>query len=185
MTSFAEVINKVLEKDWKAVAEASLSRLYAHAQGGNFAIVSGWRSSQPQAENEKADAAIRQEIRSLGLGYIELEGHWEEADPEPLYCVFGLTKDQALRTLATYCQDAGIYREGGPDDRVLLLRAGGQTDYLGEPAPLALTQAVAAWKGPTYVLEALPSSWAGAVGTSKLLGRIRRRWSTAPSEERP
>ncbi|MCL4822833.1 MAG: hypothetical protein KJZ57_01325, partial [Anaerolineales bacterium] len=102
MTGFAEVINKVLEKDWRAVTEASLSRLYAHAKDRDFAIVSGWRSSQPQAENERADAALRQEIRSLGLGYIELEGHWVEKQPEPLYGVFGLTKDHTLRIRATY-----------------------------------------------------------------------------------
>ncbi|MCZ7652666.1 MAG: DUF3293 domain-containing protein [Thermoanaerobaculia bacterium] len=185
MTGLAEVINKVLERDSAAVTEASLSRLFAHAQDGSFAIVSGWRSSQPQAESEKADAALRQEIRSLGLGYIELEGHWEEADPEPLYCVFGLTKDHTLRIRATYDQDAVIYREGSPDDQVLLLRAGGQTDCLGGPAPLALTQAIAAWKGSHYVVEALPSTWAGAVGFSKRLGRIRRRRSPAPSEKRP
>jgi len=185
VSDYWKVIEKVLEKDWRAVTEASLSRLYAHAQDGNFAIVSGWRSSQPKAENEVANSAIRQEIRSMGLGYIELEGHWEENAPEPLYCVFGLARDQALRIRRTYHQDAVIHGEGNPGGRVLLLRAEGHTDCFGESTPLALTQAIAAWKGSTYVLEALPSSWVGAVAASKLLGRVRRRRSVAPSEERP
>ena len=175
MTSFAEVISKVLEKDWRAVTEASLSRLYAHAQDGNFAIVSGWLSSQPQAENEKADAAIRQEIRNMGLGYIELEGHWEENEPEPSYFVHGMSKAQAVSILQTFRQEAVIYAGPETDGRVFLLWSSGGEDDLGEFHPGKIAQAFSSWKGRTFVFESLPSSWAGAVGASKKLGRIHRR----------
>ena len=172
MPGLRDVIDKVLEKDWKAVTKASLSLLYANAGRLSLTIVSGWRSGRPEAENEEANDALRREIRSLDLGHRELEGHREEKEPEPLYGVFGLTKDQALRILASYHQDAVIYRERGP---VLLLRAEGQADSFKGSVPRALTQAIAAWKGPSYVLEALPGSFMEAVGYANRLGRIGRR----------
>lgn len=176
MAGLRDVIDKVQEKDWKAVTKASLSLLYSYAGGGSLAIVSGWRSGRPEEENEEANEALKQEIRSLGLGSYRLEGHWEEKDPEPLYGVFGLTKDQALRILASYHQDAVIYRDRGP---VLLLRAEGQADSFKGSVPRALAQAIAAWKGHNYVVEALPGSWMAAVGYANRLGRISRRDQTS------
>jgi len=176
MPGLRDVIDKVQEKDWKAVTKASLSLLYANAGRLSLTIVSGWRSGRPEAENEEANDALRREIRSLGLGHRELEGHREEKDPEPLYGVFGLTKDQALRFLASYHQDAVVYKNEGP---VLLLRAEGQEDSFRGLVRRALARAIAAWKGPDYVVEALPGSVMQAIAYQSRLGRIDRRGQTS------
>jgi hypothetical protein len=62
--------------------EASLGRVMQHIQGKknvkNWGVVTGYRYGNTPAENKEANKRLASEIRTKGLGFFELEGHWQE-----------------------------------------------------------------------------------------------------------
>ena len=62
--------------------EASLGRVMQHIQGKKnvkrWGVVTAYRYGNTPAENKEANKRLASEIRSKGLGFFELEGHWQE-----------------------------------------------------------------------------------------------------------
>jgi len=62
--------------------EASLGRVMQHIQGKknvkSWGVVTAYRYGNTPAENKEANKRLASEIRSKGLGFFELEGHWQE-----------------------------------------------------------------------------------------------------------
>lgn len=62
--------------------EASLGRVLQHIQGKknvkSWGVVTAYRYGNTPAENKEANKRLQSQIRALGHGYFEMEGHWQE-----------------------------------------------------------------------------------------------------------
>ncbi len=73
-----------MEKGCKVVRldEASLGRVLQHIQGKknvkSWGVVTAYRYGNTPAENKEANKRLASQIRQRGLGFFELEGHWQE-----------------------------------------------------------------------------------------------------------
>ncbi len=150
-----------------AVSEVSLARVWQHAQqvgDGSFGILTSWRSALPRAENQRRLGALEGAVRSAGLGFFKLQGHWQECqDPgvpyascpsdklvdtvEPSLFVPGADPGLLRRLGQKYDQDAWIY--AGPEtggNVTLFFRDGGEQG-LGKFHPHRVAQAYSQLKG--------------------------------------
>lgn len=62
--------------------ESTLSRIYTHITKGNrsFGILSPFRGDLPSAENEQRYKELKKIVRTLGYGFIEMQGGFKEED---------------------------------------------------------------------------------------------------------
>jgi len=78
-----EDVNKLREvvKEAKdSIYESSLSRIWQHIQdpSRSFGVVSAFRGEYGRRENEQRHDELKDQVRELGYGYIELEGGYKE-----------------------------------------------------------------------------------------------------------
>jgi hypothetical protein len=66
----------------KLVLAFNLSRVYEHYKRKRFCIVSAYLMKSPLEVNQARAKALKQEVRSRGYGYVEMEGHWIETSGE-------------------------------------------------------------------------------------------------------
>lgn len=132
-TTIIDLVDALHSGDGDAVTAASLGRVRQHVQNLNeqhFAILSANRAGLSPAENKARFKKLIQMVRSLGLGYIKLVGHWMECQDEdieyedcpeedlvdstePSLFVPGMRLKDAHRIGGKFQQDAIVY--GGPD----------------------------------------------------------------------
>lgn len=119
----------------KTALESSLGRLRQHADRGFF-IVSAFRGEYDLAENLRRHKSLQADVRSLGLGFIELNGMWVEAKGTPdeqlheevsLFVPWdGVLSGEeffaaAVELMEDYSQDAVVYREPGEGQSIEVL----------------------------------------------------------------
>lgn len=59
--------------------EAGLSRVLAHFNGENFAVLTAFRGGNTYQQNVQRNRALEQDLRNARAGGIKLIGHWAEA----------------------------------------------------------------------------------------------------------
>jgi hypothetical protein len=88
-----------MEKGCKIVRldEASLGRVLQHVQGKKnvkrWGVLTAYRYANTPAENKESNKRLQSELRAKGLGYFELEGHWQECQDKRVN-YFDCPKDQ-------------------------------------------------------------------------------------------
>lgn len=158
----------------KQLHEASLSRVWQHymsMRGGTagFAIFTSWRASNSTAKNKSDLLELKSTLRSHGLGFFNLEGHWQECQvvgvsydscpkdqlvdtTEPTLFVPEIDFDLFHELLVKYNQDAGIFAGKDTANEVTLyFTADGSTITLGELSPNTIAQAYSRVKGRPFV----------------------------------
>jgi hypothetical protein len=128
---FLEEYKKLIKENScnQLIVESSLSRLWTFIQKNKpFAMVSWQRGGMNDEENASeikqiAFSKLKQEVRSLGYGYIELLGGYTEKDEPPRdivdelsLCIPNITLDDALylgqQDLGYGSQDSILYSDG-------------------------------------------------------------------------
>jgi len=172
MTTFEEVLRARLSS-YRALNEASLGRVYQHvtkAGDKGFGIVTSWRAGKSKADNMADFKKLQGEVRSLGLGFFKLIGHWKECqDPdvayddcpeddlviskEPALFVPGITQSQISHLMKKHSQDAVVY--AGPETKgaVVLLLRGGSPQKIGKFSPNKIAQAYSRVRGRAFAFE--------------------------------
>jgi len=180
--------------DLDALNEASLSRVYQHvkkAKKKSFGILTSWRAGNSKRENLADFKRLAGEVRSLGLGFFKLIGHWKECqDPtvdyakcppdqlqdtkEPALFVPGISLKDVKRLGAKYEQDAVVY--GGPDTdgKVMLIPRGGSMSSLGSFSPNKIAQAYSRVRGRPFTFEYVTQSWGESMIEQTLINELRR-----------
>ena len=163
-------IKKILEAELAnrkgELFETSLSRIMSHvhqAKEVGFAIMTSWRQSLSKKTNTTNFQALKQHVRSLGLGFIQLEGHWKECQDtdvpyeqcppdklldsvEPSLMVFGIELEDAVKLGKMFDQDAVVYAGPETDGQTQLHFKDGTTLDLGQFNPQTIGQAYSTWK---------------------------------------
>ena len=120
MTSLETIVEALVNGDGLALSEASLSRVYQHhLQSGHtsFAMLTAWRDSNPPATNRANMQVLHNQLRSHGLGYARLIGHYKREDEtwghEPSAFVNGISLPLAIKIGLHHKQDSVGY--AGPE----------------------------------------------------------------------
>ena len=80
-SSYIDIILAREEGRIEDIHEASIGRVYQHWKSSGekgFMIITSWRAGYAKKKNIELFKKLQQEIRSNGLGFIKLEGHWVE-----------------------------------------------------------------------------------------------------------
>jgi hypothetical protein len=161
MIGFKEIASARYSGDRATLFESSLGRVWQHVQDApnrSFAIITSWRQENSRKQNKEDLAALKKGIRGLGLGFVSVQGHWQECqDPnvayqdcpkeelvdavEPSLFVVGIDKDAAVNLANTYEQDAIVFAGPETKGRVSLLFNNGSTQDIGEFKPQTMGQA--------------------------------------------
>jgi len=150
------------------VTEASLGRIMQHIQSKknvkSWGVVTAYRWDQTPNQNKQRNKELAEKIRAKGLGFIQMEGHWQECQdsnlnyvdcpPEKLQdsievslFVPHLTEDDAKNLCKKYEQDAVVY--GGPETKgnAHLIFKNGSDENIGVFQPGKVSQAYSKIKG--------------------------------------
>jgi hypothetical protein len=95
--------------------ESSLGRIYQHIQKKNvksWSILSSYRTENSPSKNVKDFKQLKHKIKSLDLGFIQLEGYGQETDysgdivqvREPSLFIPDITQKQTQKLSDTYDQ---------------------------------------------------------------------------------
>lgn len=155
------------------VNEASLYRVFAHVKNSpakSFAILTSYRNSNPPLANKESFKKLQQTVRSMGLGFNKLLGHWQESQnpdvayseakpeelvdsAEPSLFITGISLQDALSLGNKYNQDAIVYSGEETSGKVVLVFRDGTTSEIGEFTPHKIAQAYSTIKGKNFVFE--------------------------------
>ncbi len=171
--SMRDVLDAKYNDGFESLNEASLMRAYQHVKKAgdvSFAIVTSWRYNLSKAANMSRLKNLETDIRTAGLGFFKMEGHWQECqDPdvdykacpkdklvdsiEPSLFVPKITMTYALSMAKKYDQDAVVY--AGPETKgdVILLYKNGTKDNIGAFNPMKIAQAYSKVKGKSFTFE--------------------------------
>jgi hypothetical protein len=153
-----------MEKGCRIVklTEASLGRVLQHVQGKkrvkSWGVVTAYRYGNTPAENKELNKRLAEKIRAKGLGFFELEGHWQECQDKRVN-YFDCPKDQLVDSteIALFVpnisikdlhqlgnefeQDSVLY--GGEDTKRkgVLVYKNGRVENVGEMHPDNMQQA--------------------------------------------
>jgi len=156
-----EILEAQLKREKAKLFESSLSRIMSHVQKAKdegFAILTSWRQANDKNTNLTNFSALKNFVRSNGLGYIQLRGHWQECqDPnvdydkcppeqlkdsiEPSLMVFKINQKTATDLGKRFDQDAVVYAGPETGGTVKLFFKNGETLDLGEFNPMTIAQA--------------------------------------------
>lgn len=105
------------------LAEASLGRMLQHIEIENsWGLISAGRHEQTPRQRSRATQALASDIRSMGYGFVPVEGGWEEKDmetgekvrvSEPSFFIPEIQRDELMKLASRYDQEAVVY--GQPD----------------------------------------------------------------------
>ena len=179
--------------DPDAMNEASLGRVYQHVKNSekkSFGILTSWRAGSSKRENLANFKRLAGEVRSLGLGFFKLLGHWKECqDPnidyakcppdqledtkEPALFVPGISLEDVKRLGNKYEQDAVVY--AGPDTggKVQLVFRGGSTTSIGKFSPSKIAQAYSRVRGRPFTFEYVVQTWSESLIEQSLIDELR------------
>lgn len=153
-----------MEKGCRIVklTEASLGRVLQHIQGKknvkSWGVITAYRYANTPAQNRAANKILADKIRAKGLGFFEMEGHWQECQDRRVN-YFDCPKDQLkdsteislfvpnisikdLHKLGNeFTQDSVLY--GGEDTKGkgVLVYKNGRVENVGDMHPDNMQQA--------------------------------------------
>ena len=147
--------------DLPQLFESSLGRIWQHIEGAenkSFAILTSWRQNYSRKKNLQDFAKLKQAVRTLGYGFIQVKGHWKECqDPdiayadcpadelidaiEPSLFVTGISQKDVIALGRAHDQDAVVYAGPETKGRVVLLFDDGNTQDIGAFKPQTMGQA--------------------------------------------
>jgi len=153
-----------MEKGCRIVklTEASLGRVLQHVQSKknvkSWGVVTAYRYGNTAAENKAANKILAQKIRSQGLGFFEMEGHWQECQDKKVN-YYDCPKDQLVDSTEVslfvpnisikqlhklgneFGQDSVLY--GGEDTKRkgVLVYKNGRVENVGDMQPDNMQQA--------------------------------------------
>ena len=160
--------------DKSKINEASIKRIAHHIKqtaSKSFGILTASRDAYSSKENAARNKKLEGTVRSLGLGFFKLKGHWKECkDPNIDYAkcpnnmkvpvieislfVPNLTLKQALKLAKKYDQDSIIYQGPETKDKVeLVSKSGSSIKKLGKFSPDTIGRAYSKVKGRTFTFE--------------------------------
>jgi hypothetical protein len=153
-----------MEKGCKIVqlTEASLGRVLQHVQGKkkvkSWGVITAYRYANTPAENKAANKILADKIRAKGLGFFEMEGHWQECQDNRVN-YFDCPKDKLVDSTEIslfvpnisikdihqlgneFTQDSVLY--GGEDTKGkgVLVYKNGRVESVGDMHPGTMQQA--------------------------------------------
>jgi beta-glucosidase/6-phospho-beta-glucosidase/beta-galactosidase len=178
LNNLTETANEV--SSMQILDEASLVRLWQHTQKRNIGIITAYRGRYPVSENKKRNAQLQAEIRSAGLGFYKIEGHYIEGYgsevskdvKERAFLVIGDKGNDngklkgMLKKLGTkYNQDSVLYKSF--DDKAMLIGTQGKDEdgnavefpgmgkeiSVGDFKPMKVSQFYSRMRGKPFVFE--------------------------------
>lgn len=91
-----------------------LARIHKHfSSGRQISVLSAQRSNLSPQENEARHKALKQDLKKMGYGYKEAEGHWEGGKEKSIIVMAKKTGGQAGNTLFSQMKKLG--RKYGQD----------------------------------------------------------------------
>lgn len=144
------------------LTEASLGRVLQHIQGKknvkSWGVITAYRYANTPAQNKAANKVLADKIRAKGLGFFELEGHWQECQDRSVNyfnCPKNQLKDSTEISLFVpnitikdihqlgneFFQDSVLY--GGKDTKGkgVLVYKNGRVENVGDMHPDNMQQA--------------------------------------------
>lgn len=161
-----EILKARIQGHKKKLFEASLGRIMQHvekAKTEGFAILTSWRQSNDKKTNLANFQALQGFVRAKGLGYIQLQGHWQECQDlnvdydkcppeqlkdsvEPSIMVFKIDQETAVELGKKFDQDAVVYAGPETQGQVRLHFKDGSTMDLGAFSPMTIGQAYSEYR---------------------------------------
>ena len=155
--------------------EASLGRVLQHIQGKknvkSWGVVTAYRYGNTPAENKEANKRLQSQIRALGHGYFEMEGHWQECQDKSVnyfdcpndklvdsveisLFVPNITAKEIHKLGKKYGQDAVIFGGEKTKGNATLIFKDGKVENIGKFSPDKIQQAYSKLKGGrTFVFK--------------------------------
>lgn len=153
-----------MEKECRIVtlSEASLGRVLQHVQGKknvkSWGVLTAYRYGNTPIQNKQSNKKLQQQLREKGLGFFELEGHWQECQDKSVN-YFDCPKDKLKDSVEIsifvpnislkdihqlgnlYQQDSVLY--GGEDTKGngVLVYKNGRVENVGQMHPDTMQQA--------------------------------------------
>jgi len=158
--------------------EMSLGRVWQHTQkqkAESYGILTSWRAGNTRKQNMAGLHQLEAILKSRGLGFFKMEGHWQEAPDgadyanvskdklvntkEPSLFVPGISYDLIKKLGKKYSQDAIVY--SGPEvrNKTVLVFGDGKTMDIGKFHPQKIAQAYSKIHGATFTFEYITQSW--------------------------
>jgi hypothetical protein len=115
-------------KTFKQILESSVSRIWQFVEDDNrsFGIMSSFTLLATPDENEKSFEILKKEIQSLGYGFVEFRGPYQEK-PEKSLFIASIKENQLMDLGEKFSQDAVIYK-----DRNKFVMVGTNQDNYGQ-----------------------------------------------------
>lgn len=181
--SFRDIVEARIAGDRRALNEASLGRVLQHyRQAGekSFAIITSDRAGDRPKVKRAKRKQLEAMIRSYGLGFFKLVGHWRECQDndvpyekcpphmlvdvkEMSFFVPGLTLEQSVKIAKKFSQDAWTYV--GPETKgrpTIQFRHSAPYLY-SKLTPNQIAQGYSTVKGRDFVFEYVVQSHAEAI----------------------
>jgi hypothetical protein len=158
------------------LTEASLGRIFQHIQSKknvkSWGVITAYRYENTPQQNKEANLELAKKIREKNLGFIEMEGHWQECQDKHINyfdCPKDKLKDSTEMALFipnislkdahslgnNYGQDAILY--GGEDTKGkgLLVYKNGRMENVGDFHPDNMQQAYSKMRntGKTFAFQ--------------------------------
>lgn len=142
----------------------------------SYGILTSWRAGNTRAENMKGLKQLEAILKSKGLGFFKMEGHWQEAPDggqsyedtpkdqlsdvkEPSLFVPGITYDLIRKLGKKYSQDAIVYSGPEVGNKTVLVFGDGSKQDIGKFHPQKIAQAYSKVHGATFTFEYVTQSW--------------------------
>lgn len=151
--------------------EASLSRIYKHTKDLNsWSILTSYTDDKSRKENIETFKKLEHDVRSMGLGFIKLQGVGQEKDKktgeiieveEKSMFIPKITKKQAEKLAKKYKQTAFVYYGPETNNKISLVWTDiDKMDKIGSFHPGKIAQFYSKIKGRPFVFESVISnSW--------------------------
>lgn len=158
-----------LEDDPVKLNESTLGRIYQHIQKKNidsWAILTSYRDEKDDKTNKSDFQKLKNKVRSLKCGFIELEGIGQEEKgdeivniSEPSLFIPKISYKDAKILADTYDQWGFIYSGPEKDDKIALVSKVG-TDFIDKFRPNKIAQFYSKIKGKPFTFESIKvSNW--------------------------
>lgn len=111
-----EKIREKIESSARNLSESSLSRIWQHVEEDDrsFAVIAAGRPEYSENEIEERYGNLKQDVRDMGYGYIEMLGGWKDDDgvviEEPSLFIPEIARRDAINLGEKYEQDSILYK---------------------------------------------------------------------------
>lgn len=160
--------------DKSKISEASINRVAQHIKSTaskSFSIITAERDAFTNKENLGRNKKLESDIRSLGLGFFKLKGHWMECKDSKIdysecpddmkvpvveisLFVPNITLKDTIRLAKKYNQDSAVYQGPETKNKVeLISKSGSSIAKLGSFSPNSIGRAYSKVKGKSFTFE--------------------------------